>query len=103
MLKTPEESLEIQCCGGAGCGKVVGEAPKQKRMCIATDCQGWRWSIARMDAERIEIIRAVADEIKDRTPSRKKARDLVDADPAKYGLPAEPTHGYCGLARRPES
>lgn len=70
--------------------------------CVASDCMAWRWLPLMCDDAWIAAVKKAAEELGDKSPNRNKAAAHVNANRADYGLPTSPTHGFCGLAGRPE-
>jgi len=66
--------------------------------CIASDCMMWRWQPLMADKAFEEAVKKAAIELNDKHPQRFKSGKHVLANREKYGLPENPTHGYCGLA-----
>lgn len=72
------------------------------RNCFASGCLMWRYRPHPADDQWIEAVRKAAEELGDATPNRAKAAKHVSQNREKFGLPIVPTHGWCGLAGRPE-
>lgn len=67
--------------------------------CIGAECMMWRWlPLTVNNSAFIKAAKKVAIEIGDNTTSRSKAVAYVHDNRAKYGLPAKPYLGHCGLA-----
>ena len=90
MILTEEQAKTKGCA-------IAGESG-----CSASDCLAWRWvEVNVADDAFIAAVKVAAEKIGDTTPSRTKAvREVID-NRAAYGLPTEPTRGYCGLAGVP--
>ena len=83
--------------------------PVEDEMLGATfhDCAGARCAHFRLmplicDGPWTEAVKQAAHDLNDTSPSRAKAAAHVNKNRATYGLPTIPTHGYCGLAGKPE-
>ena len=66
--------------------------------CSGPHCMAWRWLPLIVTPEWAVAVKKVIESCK----SHNAATQMVKNDPAKYGLPTEPTLGYCGLAGKPE-
>lgn len=91
MMMTPEEARTKRCPQDPKLGK-----------CVADGCALWRLRPHVADESwTLAVIRAAKD-IDDKSANGAKAAKHVAANRAKYGLPVNPTHGWCGLGTRPE-
>lgn len=91
MMMTPEEYRTKRCPVDAKAGK-----------CLADACALWRWRPHVSDETWTAAVIKAAKEIGDTGASAAKAAKHVSMNRAKYGLPVNPTHGWCGLGTRPE-
>lgn len=63
--------------------------------CKAVGCPVWRWvPISASDPRIVAARKKAMAEVK---MDHKKAVALVEAEPARFGVPTEPEKGYCGL------
>ena len=92
--KTPTEASADWLCPLA---RVFADQ-KAEPMCRGPKCAAWRWMpiTTGHPAFKTALATAAAETGETRPPFPKAAR-LVADDPAKYGMPAAPTHGYCGV------
>lgn len=91
----------MRCCGPFPSGRK--EAGTEARLCEGPKCQGWRWRPLTTDSAWQSAVLRAADEIGDKSPHKSKAAKHVQENREAYGLPVSPTHGYCGLAGKPEA
>ena len=70
--------------------------------CVGAGCAHFRLQPILADARFVEAVKKAAEDIGDTSHNRAKAAAHVNANKAKYGMPIAPTHGYCGLAGKPE-
>ena len=91
MMLTEQEAREKRC-----------PAPIGNAYCIASDCMAWRYRPHPADDQWTEVLLKVALEIGDASPHKARAAKHLSQNREKYGLPVIPTHGWCGLAGRPE-
>ena len=74
--------------------------------CSGIDCAAWRVLPLMVDAK---FVAAVSEVMKRTNPKTGKniphatAAKYVADNRAEFGLPTTPTHGYCGLAGKPEA
>ncbi|GGE30306.1 hypothetical protein GCM10011360_17910 [Primorskyibacter flagellatus] len=69
--------------------------------CDANQCIMWRWQA--LSAETLKpAVSAEMKRIGKGPAGHKEAVANVMADPESHGVQIEPTHGYCGLAGKPE-
>lgn len=73
-----------------------------ERLCITSGCMAWRYRPHPTDDQWIEAVRKASEELEDKSANRAKAAKHVSQNREKFGLPVIPTHGWCGLAGRPE-
>jgi hypothetical protein len=88
--------LTIAEAGGKQC------VMKLTDKCIGPSCMAWRYKDHETGPEWILAVKQAAEELGDTSPSRTKAAAHVMRNRTKYGLPETPTHGWCGLAGKPE-
>lgn len=108
MIMTRDEAAQVVCPFIRQC---VNETDACERRdspiyahpkCVGSGCAAWRWvEVNVFDADFVAAVKRCAAEIGDTTPNRTKAAQCVAADRAAYGLPTEPTRGYCGAAGVP--
>lgn len=92
MSHTPEQAKELWCPMAKYAVKSI-RIPDES-MCIAEKCAMWRW----MPSTTTHPERIVRDTFADGT-SRDPDRRFVEKTIHVLDMP---THGYCGLAGRPE-
>lgn len=98
MMLTEDQARAKRCHAPIG---VAHDAEVQGH-CIASACMAWRYRPHPADEQWIEAVRKAVEELGDKSPNGQKAAKHVSQNRAKYGLPTTPTHGWCGLAGRPE-
>jgi hypothetical protein len=96
MMVTAEEAGKLYCPLTFNSGE--GTPP----WCEGPKCMAWRYKDHTTDDKWIEAVQKAAKELNDTSPSRTKAARHVMNNRTKYGLPIAPTHGWCGLAGKPE-
>ena len=77
MLLTEEEAKTKECRAGGVVQPMPPAAPAQFFNCVASGCAQWRW----------------------------RRRQEITPSPSGHGASVKeltPTHGYCGLAGKPE-
>jgi hypothetical protein len=70
--------------------------------CKGPQCMAWRYRDHQTDDVWAQAVRKAAEELGDTSPSRTKATRAVMNNRTKYGLSDVPSHGWCGLAGKPE-
>ena len=69
--------------------------------CAGDQCMMWRWRpLQASDPGWQAAVKKIMDS---KSMTHPKAAQYVNEHRAELGLPTEPTHGYCGLAGRPEA
>ena len=69
----------------------------QYRCCLGSGCMAWRWQPLLADDAFLAAVVKAAEEIGDKSANKHKAAAHVSRNRAKYGLPTEPTIGFCGM------
>ena len=93
MKLTPEEAREMFCCNASH--------PADNGLCNAEKCAAWRW--LPLSASDPEFVAAIKKAMPDHKNNHKAAVKYVMDNREELGLPTIPTHGYCGLAGKPEA
>lgn len=92
MIATPQDAIKWPC----PTARTFAEAQPN---CRADDCPLWRWKP--LDASVMKA--AIAAEMGRNGLDHRKATAVVAADPVAHGVPAGPTHGWCGLGGEPKA
>lgn len=110
-MQVTEQQAGTLWCPMSRVGIVAGEhavavnrhgnpgAIEEESRCLGSACMFWRWVGLKADPAHAA---AVAKLMREGNVAHPKAAKMVADDPEKYGLPGKPTHGYCGIAGKPE-
>jgi len=96
MIATPEQARAAWLCPLA---RVFADLTSH---CRGDECPLWRWKpITTSDPRWLDAMKLAMAETGDRGAGKKAAKMVLE-DPERFGLPAHPDTGWCGLGGKPE-
>ena len=92
--------IDPKTASNFSCPQSMGRSPCAIS-CVGTGCAAWRWYP--LQASDPAFAAAIRKKITDDKFEHNKAVKFVMDNREALGLPTKPTHGYCGIAGKPEA